>query len=60
LLVPGIWSVQRAHDLTEVIEVAIRKALPGIEVTVHIEPIEEPAAWDDSALLAHEQKPTGM
>lgn len=57
LLVPGDWSVQRAHDLTGVVEDAIRKTLPGIEVTVHVEPLEEPASWEDSALLAHEPKP---
>jgi cation diffusion facilitator family transporter len=57
LLVPGKYTVQRAHDLTGKIEDAIRAALPGIEVTVHIEPIEEQAAWEDSALLPIEQQP---
>lgn len=57
LLVPGDWSVQRAHDLTGTVEEAVGKVLPGIEVTVHIEPLEEPASWEDSALLAHEPKP---
>lgn len=56
LLVPGVWSVQRAHDLTGAVEDAVRQALPGIEVTVHIEPLEEPASWEDSALLAVERK----
>lgn len=55
LLVPGAWSVQHAHDVTERIEEAVRSALAGIEVTVHIEPIEERAAWEDSALLSVEQ-----
>jgi len=55
LLVPGAWSVQKAHDLTGQVEDAIKIALPGIEVTVHIEPIEEPAAWADSELLPLEQ-----
>jgi cation diffusion facilitator family transporter len=55
LLVPGHLSVQRAHDLTEKIEAAVRATLPGIEVTVHIEPIEEPAAWHDSELLSIEE-----
>jgi cation diffusion facilitator family transporter len=60
LLVPGAWTVQRAHDLTLKVEEALGKALPGIEVTVHIEPIEEQASWEDSALLAHEEaKRTG-
>jgi cation diffusion facilitator family transporter len=55
LLVPGHLSVQRAHDLTGKIENAIRAALPGIEVTIHIEPIEEKAAWEDSELLPIEK-----
>lgn len=55
LLVPGAWSVQKAHDLTGHVEDAIKNVLPGIEVTVHIEPIEEPAAWQDSDLLPLEQ-----
>jgi cation diffusion facilitator family transporter len=59
LLVPGNLSVQRAHDLTGTIERAICAALPGIEVTVHIEPIEEQAAWEDSALLPIEQAREG-
>jgi cation diffusion facilitator family transporter len=59
LLVPGIFSVQRAHDLTERIEEAIAACLPDIEVTVHIEPIEEPRAWEDSAMLPVEREVLG-
>jgi cation diffusion facilitator family transporter len=55
LLVPGSISVKRAHALTAHIEDAIHAALPDIEVTVHIEPIEEKAAWEDSALVPIEQ-----
>jgi cation diffusion facilitator family transporter len=55
LLVPGHYTVQHAHALTEVIEGAVRATLPGLEVSVHIEPIEEPAAWQDSALLPIEE-----
>jgi divalent metal cation (Fe/Co/Zn/Cd) transporter len=51
LLVPGHDTVSAAHALAVRVEEAVRAALPGIEVTVHIEPIEEPASWDDSALL---------
>jgi cation diffusion facilitator family transporter len=51
LLVPGSWTVQRAHDLTEQIEAAVRQALPGAEITVHIEPIEAEESWTDSELL---------
>jgi cation diffusion facilitator family transporter len=56
LLVPGAWTVREAHDLTGKVEDAVRAALPGIEVTVHIEPIEEKASWEDSALLPLEQQ----
>jgi cation diffusion facilitator family transporter len=55
LLVPGSLTVQRAHAITAGIEEAVRAALPGIEVTVHIEPIEEKAAYEDSALVPLEQ-----
>ena len=56
LLVPGRSTVKEAHALTGRIEAALREALPGVEVTVHIEPIEERAAWEDSALLPVEQE----
>jgi cation diffusion facilitator family transporter len=55
LLVPGGFSVRRAHELTKRLEDAIGSALPGIEVTVHVEPIEDRAAWEDSELLPLEQ-----
>src|SRR5260370_1059209 len=57
LLVPGTWSVKEAHDFTERVEEAVRKALPGAEVTVHIEPIEAESAWKDSELLQVENQP---
>jgi cation diffusion facilitator family transporter len=47
MLVPGGWSVRRGHDLLEEIETAIRAALPGIQVTVHMEPREDPRSYDD-------------
>ena len=56
LLVPGSMTVREAHARTGVIEDATRAALPGLEVTVHIEPIEEPAAHADSEMLAVERK----
>jgi cation diffusion facilitator family transporter len=55
LLVPGSTTVSQAHALTERIERAVGEALPGIELTVHVEPIEEQAAWHDSALLPLER-----
>ncbi len=55
LLVPGEWTVKEAHDFTERVEDVVKQALPGAEVTVHIEPIEAAAAWNDSELLKVEQ-----
>lgn len=55
LLVPGSFTVSQAHALTNRIEAAVGEALPGIEVTVHVEPIEDRAAYEDSALVPLEQ-----
>jgi cation diffusion facilitator family transporter len=51
LLVPGELTVQRAHDVSTRLEHAVESTIPSAETTVHVEPIEEPAAWQDSALL---------
>ncbi len=55
LLVPGRLTVQEAHTLTGRIEESVRGALPEVEVTVHIEPIEDRSSWRDSALLPLEE-----
>ena len=48
LLVPGTRPVQQAHDREMQIGQAITQAVGPIEITAHIEPIEEPAAWNDA------------
>jgi cation diffusion facilitator family transporter len=50
VLVPGDWTVQRGHDLCEAIEQAIVSAIPGSDVTTHLEPLEDPISWDDENL----------
>lgn len=50
VLVPGTWSVQQGHDLCERIEFALRRALSDTTVFTHLEPREDPAAWDDQGL----------
>jgi divalent metal cation (Fe/Co/Zn/Cd) transporter len=57
LLVPGRTDVTQAHRQAERIEDAVRSALPGSEVVIHIEPIEERASWEDSELLKIERQP---
>jgi cation diffusion facilitator family transporter len=56
LLVPGSMTVHEAHNRIGLVENAIRAALPGLEVTIHVEPIEEPEAHADSEMLAVERK----
>jgi len=46
-LVPGAWTVSRGHDLIEDISQEIKAALPGIELQVHLEPKEDPRAYND-------------
>ncbi len=55
LLVPGQLTVQQAHTLTGAIEESVRGVLPELEVTVHIEPIEDSSAWRNSALVPLEE-----
>lgn len=50
ILVPGAWTVQQGHDLCEEIENAICRALPHINVFTHLEPLEDPKAWNDQEL----------
>lgn len=50
VLVPGSWTVQQGHDLCEAIELAISRALPQTHVTTHLEPLEDPASWEDQEL----------
>lgn len=50
LLVPGSWSVRDGHELGMKVEQAIGAVLSGIEITIHIEPIEDRASWEDNTL----------
>jgi cation diffusion facilitator family transporter len=50
VLVPGDWTVQRGHDLLEQVEREIRAAIPGATVFTHLEPVGDPAAWEDTSL----------
>ena len=55
LLVPGSLTVKQAHAAGDRIEEALRAAVPSVEITLHIEPIEDPAAWENNELLKMEQ-----
>jgi cation diffusion facilitator family transporter len=47
VLVPGHWTVQAGHDLCEQLEHRVASALTRTHVLTHLEPIEDPKAWDD-------------
>lgn len=47
VLVPGHWSVQRGHDFCSALERDIAAVLPRSHVLTHLEPIEDPSAWND-------------
>lgn len=50
VLVPGHWSVTSGHALCDEIELSIIAALPECHVMTHLEPIEDPIAWQDMEL----------
>lgn len=54
LLVPGGWTVARGHELAERVERAVRVTMLGLELTVHLEPIEAAESWVDSKVLRFE------
>ncbi len=47
ILVPGAWSIQKGHDLSEEIEAKIIAKLEDATVSTHVEPIEDPRSWED-------------
>jgi cation diffusion facilitator family transporter len=50
LLVPDAWPVDRAHQLSEEVEERIRSLVPQAITFSHIEPISQPASYDDIKL----------
>jgi cation diffusion facilitator family transporter len=50
VLVPGRWTVQQGHDLSEKIEEDLAVALPQSAFFMHLEPSEDPASFADQSL----------
>ena len=50
VLVPGEWTVQRGHDLSEQIERNLAAVLPQSTFFIHIEPSEDPTSFADQSL----------
>jgi cation diffusion facilitator family transporter len=49
-LVPDAWTVAQAHRLCEEIEERIRSLIDGASIDTHIEPISDPASYNDEGL----------
>lgn len=47
VLVPGDWTVLQGHTQLEEIEEKLRQMLPGVRVLTHLEPMEDPASFED-------------
>lgn len=47
VLVPGEWSVSKGHDLLEEIEAKLRELVPGARLHTHLEPLDDPASFED-------------
>jgi cation diffusion facilitator family transporter len=50
VIVPGNWTVNRGHRLLQQIERQIQKVLPHVIVFTHLEPLDDPASWQDEVL----------
>jgi cation diffusion facilitator family transporter len=44
---PGRWTVQRGHTLLEQVETTLIREMAPVSVITHIEPLEDPASWED-------------
>lgn len=47
VLVPGAWTIQKGHDLSEELEADIIAQLPDTIITTHVEPLEDERSWAD-------------
>ncbi len=50
LLVNGDISVRKAHALATQVEASLIAALPGLEVMIHLEPVDERESWEAEEL----------
>jgi len=50
ILVPGHWSVQKGHEMVEEMDKKIRVLIPGAYLFTHLEPFNDPAAFQDMTL----------
>jgi cation diffusion facilitator family transporter len=50
LLIDGNLAVREAHHISHQVEAALLDALPGLQVLIHIEPVDERESWEPEEL----------
>lgn len=50
VVVPGSWTVHRAHLLTTELEEDLKRRVPHSVIQTHLESSDDPASWDDDEL----------
>lgn len=63
VLVPDDWTVKRGHDYIEGLEHELMTAMPTLRVLTHLEPISDPASYEDipeAAVPIHHEESTGL
>lgn len=50
LLVCGDKAVRDAHRIAHEVEDRLRESMPAVHLTIHIEPIDEAASWEEAEL----------
>lgn len=53
VLVPGAWTIQKGHDLSEKLEAEIIAVLPDTIIATHVEPLEDERSWEDEPVGQH-------
>lgn len=53
VLVPDDWTVRQGHDVLEEIEAAVQQEFTLLSVFTHLEPLSDPASWNDVDLDRH-------
>ena len=50
ILAPDDWTIREGHDLLESIEADVCSSMPGLTLFTHLEPVNDPISWADTAL----------
>jgi cation diffusion facilitator family transporter len=57
VLVPGVWTVDRGHQLLTKIENELSSAIGDSVIFTHLESLSDPASFDDEPIGSKENKP---